>query len=846
MTMTPRFQKIPSELRDRPQWVCWRMELNEKGKETKVPYCPTATGRKASSTDPATWTTFAEAVSAYERGDRDKNGNPVRGIGYVFAKDDPFFGIDVDHVRDPKTGTFEQWARDLLKRLNTYSELSQSATGAHAIGRGKVPGGTGRKKVMGPNEQAVEMYSGGRYFCFTGLQLAGTPATVEDRQAVLNAVHTELFGAGDAVPSGEKANTPPATTAAPAPLSLTDRELIEKATAAKNGAAFSALWRGDWQGAGYASQSDADAAFLGMLRFWTGGDKARAFALFSQSGLNREKWAEREDYRERTWAKVADGDTYTPPVAVSLGGGAKAEPSGPPDTWATPEPFSSADVPLAPWPWEVFPPVLADLGREIVRTIGTCDELPGLGLLCVASIALRNKIKVQIKAGHTQHANLYGLAVLPPGQKKTPVGKVLLPPFTDWQREQMDAYRDALNQWEARARIARARVAKMEKAAGDANDEEAQELQRAIEEQQKVLKAKPVKPCLFTNDATSERVARLMDEHAGAMGVFTSEGRKVLAIARGRYTKGSGSDVDLWLAAYSGDYIRVDRNKEGFEPIELPEPVLSAFVAAQPDTLRALGENEEIRASGFLARWDYICPDAITAAEYRTASIAPHIQHAYGEAIRRLIELPYAVFPDGTPAPHLIGFTLDAFQRWTAYHNELAAEAGRSVGHKPTAFVEWMGKLPERVARVAGIFRAVRHVAEGVPLGAIDAPEIDDAYAVTLALLTHGKRAFGMMGQDADQAKARVLWRALDGRRVKLRDEREREGLGRIEAVKPKDVARNGWAGIEKTDEARRVLEVLSTKGWLSDAVTLPGKARGQQHDLYYMRPDSPAEGGKP
>jgi hypothetical protein len=102
-----------------------------------------------------------------------------------------------------------------------------------------------------------------------------------------------------------------------------------------------------------------------------------------------------------------------------------------------------------------------------------------------------------------------------------------------------------------------------------------------------------------------------------------------------------------------------------------------------------------------------------------------------------------------------------------------------------------------------------------------------------------------MMGQDADQAKARVLWRALDGRRVKLRDEREREGLGRIEAVKPKDVARNGWAGIEKTDEARRVLEVLSTKGWLSDAVTLPGKARGQQHDLYYMRPDSPAEGGK-
>lgn len=829
--MTPRFKKIPAELRDRPQWVCWRMEIRD-GKPTKIPFDP-VTGKRASSTDPQTWRCFCDAVSAHERGG-------FSGIGFVFSKDDPFAGIDLDHVRDPQAGTVEPWARDLVKRLNSYAELSQSGTGAHIIIRAKVPGDRRRKGQ-------VEMYDAGRYFCMTGLQLAGTPATVEDRQSVLNEIHAELFGAGDAVPSGEKADTPPAPAAASAPLSLSDAELIEKATGAKNGANFSALWRGDWHGAGYASQSDADAAFLGMLRFWTGGDKGRAFALFSQSGLNREKWAERDDYRERTWAKVADGETYAPPVAVALGGaGAKAEPSRPPDTWGHPEPFSSADVPLAPWPWEVFPPVLADLGREIVRTIGTCDELPGLGLLCVASIALRNKIKVQIKAGHTQHANLYGLAVLPPGQKKTPVGKVLLPPFTDWQREQMDAYRDALNQWEAKARIARARVAKMEKAAGDANDEEAQDLQHAIEEQQKVLKAKPFKPCLFTNDATSERVARLMDEHGGAMGVFTSEGRKVLAIARGRYTKGSGSDVDLWLAAYSGDYIRVDRNREGFEPIELPEPVLSAFVAAQPDTLRALGENEEIRASGFLARWDYICPDAITAAEYRTASIAPHIQHAYAEAIRRLIELPYAIFPDGTPAPHLIGFTLGAFQRWTAYHNELAAEAGRSVGHKPTAFVEWLGKLPERVARIAGIFRAVRHVAEGVPLGAIDAPEIDAAYMVALALLTHGKRAFGFMGQDADQAKARCLWRALDERRVRLRDEREREGLGRIEAVKPKDVARGGWAGIEKTDEARRVLEVLSTKGWLSDAVTLPGKARGQQHDLYYMRPDSPAEGRKP
>jgi hypothetical protein len=825
--MKTPFSKIPAELRDRPQWVCWRLETRD-GKPTKIPL-NARTGKPASSTDPATWASFSEAVAEHERGS-------LSGIGFVFSKDDPYTGIDLDHVRDPQAGTVEPWARDLVKRLNSYAELSQSGAGAHIIIRGKVPGDR-RRKSVGNNGQGVEMYDAGRYFCMTGKQLAGTPATVEDRQAVLNDVHAELFGAD------QKADTLPATAPSPALLSLSDHELIEKATAAKNGATFFALWRGEWQEAGYASQSDADAALLGMMRFWTGGDKARAFVLFSQSGLNRDKWREREDYRERTWAKVATGDTYAPPVAVTLGGGSKASPSGPPDTWGTPEPFSAADVPLAPWPWEVFPAALADLGREIVRTIGTSDELPGLGLLCVASIALRNKVRVEIKKGHVQFPNLYGLAVLPPGEKKTPVGKVLLPPFNEWQREQGEAYRDALNVWKARARMAKARVAEMEKRVAKAEGDEARDLERLIAEQERVIAEKPTPPVLITNDATSEALARLMKNNGGAIGVFTSEGRKALSIAGGRYTKGNEADVFLWLAGYSGDHWRCDRASGDHEPYEIQEPVLAALVMTQPDSLRTLGESAEMRESGFLARWDFVCPTP-TGGHYRADSIPAAVQRKYHEAIRRLIDLPFASFEDGTPTPHLIGLTPKGFEQWRNYHDELAHEAEKAQGIMPPAFIQYLVKLPERMARIALIFRAVRHVSEGVPLGAIDAPEIDAAYMVTLALLPHGKRAFGFMGQNPDHAKARHLWRALDERRVKLRAEREREGLGQIEAVKPKDVHRFGWAGIEDTEEARRVLEILSTKGWLSDAVTLPGASKGQQHFLYYLHPNPPKDRG--
>jgi hypothetical protein len=103
-----------------------------------------------------------------------------------------------------------------------------------------------------------------------------------------------------------------------------------------------------------------------MLRFWTGGDKARAFALFSQSGLSREKWTSREDYRERTWAAVSDGDTYTPPAPVTLGGRSAA--TG--HTSASPS-----------WPAAPDAACFHGLAGEIVRTIEPHTEADPLALL---------------------------------------------------------------------------------------------------------------------------------------------------------------------------------------------------------------------------------------------------------------------------------------------------------------------------------------------------------------------------------------------------------------------------------------------------------------------------------
>lgn len=278
----------PAELRTLRQWVCWRHE-KVNGRLTKVPHQPN--GQKADASNPATWSSFAQVVTACA------NGKRFNGIGFVFAKSGDFTGIDLDHHRNTATGRLDEFAARYVQRLNSYTEVSQSGTGVHVIIRATIPSDTGRRDA----KKGVEMYSHSRFFCMTGQHVEGTSLTIEARQQEVEAMFREIF------PAKSKSGATPTKHT----LALSDAELIERASQAKNGARFIALWRGDWNGAGYGSQSEADAALLSDLHFWTGGDKERSFRLFGQSGLNREKWA-REDYRERTWAAIATGEVYSP------------------------------------------------------------------------------------------------------------------------------------------------------------------------------------------------------------------------------------------------------------------------------------------------------------------------------------------------------------------------------------------------------------------------------------------------------------------------------------------------------------------------------------------------------
>lgn len=234
---------FPQELKDRKQWVCWRLEPDKDGgMPRKMPINP-VTGKGAMSNNPNTWSDYRTSFESYEK------------YGYMFTKDDGFVGVDVDHCYNPETGEFNEVAKAIIAKKPTYVEFSPSGDGVHLYFKGAKPSGSSKN-----SETGVEMYESGRYFTVTGKQLEGSLDTIAEDDGVLTWIH-EAY-----IKKQKKKKAKKKKSSGSVPVEMTDEELIEKAKASEDGEAFAALLEGNWQGA-FQSQSEADMAF------WSGKNK---------------------------------------------------------------------------------------------------------------------------------------------------------------------------------------------------------------------------------------------------------------------------------------------------------------------------------------------------------------------------------------------------------------------------------------------------------------------------------------------------------------------------------------------------------------------------------------------
>lgn len=189
--------RVPAELRAEPRWVCWR----------------------------------------------------ASGIGFVFAPDRAYTGLDLDHVLSG--GVLADAYRWVVSEARAYCEVSPSGDGLHLIfRRPKTEGATRCRRGC------VEMYDHDRFFTVTGNVFEGHSGLGENPRVVERAYRTWIDPSP--VTAGRQTTMPESDRASGASLP-DDAELVRRMRASRNGTAIGALLDGDMAAYG-GDHSAADLA----------------------------------------------------------------------------------------------------------------------------------------------------------------------------------------------------------------------------------------------------------------------------------------------------------------------------------------------------------------------------------------------------------------------------------------------------------------------------------------------------------------------------------------------------------------------------------------------------------
>ncbi|HEL2594973.1 TPA: hypothetical protein TZ702_001810 [Streptococcus suis] len=243
-------------------WYNWQL-IEKNGRQTKRPLY----GKPM---------TYNEAI---------QNVSSCDGVGFVVPEG--YFFLDIDH-RDLD----DDLVQDLLTRLDTYAEFSQSGKGIHIYGKCDelfLPVEDGK---LSPNYYTknpynkIELYFGRltkRFCVFTGNVIKDSP--VKDvTNSILDVLDDYML---KPMKTSEVFDT---------------FDLICNMRKAKNGVKFKKLFD-EGNISDFGSHSEADLSLCSMMAFWTGDNTDLLDQLFRESKLYRDKW-ERKDYREETLRKA--------------------------------------------------------------------------------------------------------------------------------------------------------------------------------------------------------------------------------------------------------------------------------------------------------------------------------------------------------------------------------------------------------------------------------------------------------------------------------------------------------------------------------------------------------------
>jgi len=378
--------------------------------------------------------------------------------------------------------------------------------------------------------------------------------------------------------------------------------------------------------------------------------------------------------------------------------------------------------------------------------------------LSVVATATAKKVRVVVDPVWNQPLNAYFVTALPPGNRKSAVYTAATRPLERFLREEARRLTPEIRKASTLKRIAAKRLKSAEGEAAKAEDLEKEELERVAEALAEELERihVPVVPRLIADDVTPEKLISLLVEQGGRMAVLSEEGG-IFGLMAGRYNKEGGPNFEVYLKAWDGGEIRVDRIGRASEHIH--EPAVTLGLTVQPVVLEGLTFIPGFRGRGLLARFFYSLPTSwVGRRETNPPSMPESVRATYERKVLALLRLPWNEDRNGRPIHHDLCFTSEARTMLDSFSKELEPRL------RPFAdlelYADWVTKLAGGVVRIAGLLHMAKHAELERPWAMPLAGEtMQAALQIGHYLIPHAKAAFQQMSADPAVEAAKLVLR---------------------------------------------------------------------------------------
>jgi hypothetical protein len=509
------------------------------------------------------------------------------------------------------------------------------------------------------------------------------------------------------------------------------------------------------------------------------------------------------------------------------------DPERPP--WGEPVPLGTAPA-VPDFPGHVLPAWLAGWVAAEAEATQTPLALAGSLALAVAGAALAGKVRVRIRNGWVEPANLFVVTALPSGERKSAVFADALVPVLEFERQEQQRLAPLIAEMASQHRILEAKLKAIEqKAAKEADQAKARDLsaeaKRRAEELAKHLV--PDAPQLLCDDVTPEALARLLARQGGKMLLASAEGT-AFEIAKGLYSE--TANFDVFLKGHSGDALRTDRVTRDGESVD--HPALSCALAVQPDVVKGLSEEASMRGRGFLARWLYSVPQSrVGERTIAPRGVPEEVAADYRQGMLRMWQLLKRSFA-GLEGPWELAFSAGADEALADF--EAWLEPQLAEGQPLSYLAGWGGKLAGAIARLSLIL----HMATTLGGGGEAWNEPIHRRTVEAAIhlgrdyfLPHAVAAFGLMGADV---RARDAARVVGWLAGQVKSETLKVWKGAT-VVSRAEIHTAVFGGSRTTDDVSATCQILIDHGYLRD-VAGPWRRDSQ---LFEVNPDQGSSCGE-